>query len=124
MALKSDGRKVVGMDEETGNIADVLTYRKGRRCKLCKTPLTIYTPGPCCNVHQHKWAMLEVVKEAELKAKKETAELHRSGVQVTNWYSSKKKFSHCYENLKSIKLRAKKRIDAKRGTVFALFRYS
>jgi len=61
-----------------GHKNDIAIYRKGRKCKLCKTPLTRYTPGPCCNAHQHAWTELEsAAEDIKMAAKRKRDEVLR-----------------------------------------------
>ena len=47
-----------------GHVNDISVYRKGRKCKLCKCRLGIYTPGPYCLAHGFKGVLIEIDKEA------------------------------------------------------------
>ena len=48
-----------------GLAKDVKTYRRGRRCKLCKCLLGRYTPRPYCLVHGFKGALMKIDEETQ-----------------------------------------------------------
>jgi len=53
-----------------GTKSDITVYPKGRRCKLCRKLLSIYTPGPYCLVHGFKGAVMDM-EEEERRVEKE-----------------------------------------------------
>lgn len=42
-------------EQSEGDPLLIRTYRKGRKCLICKTKLSMYTNGPCCNLHSDEW---------------------------------------------------------------------
>lgn len=64
-----DQGRSIQVAQLTGSRDDIVTYRKGRKCRLprCRQPLSSYTPGPYCNIHQHIGAIIEMEKADKRK---------------------------------------------------------
>ena len=126
---KRTERKHSEMTLLTGRIDDVQTYKQGRKCKLCNQLLTIYTPGPYCNTHQHEGTMVDLKKEEEkllLQRRRSGAkkiQVKGKGTRITNWYKKIEDFSHCFDNLENIRTEVKCKVMKRKGVVYALYRF-
>ena len=75
--------------QSEGNKLDIRVYRKGRKCKICKTPLSIYTPGPCCHADSDYWAKRERKLEEYRQAKLLDGRIKRMKLIGTVAYNAK-----------------------------------
>ncbi len=70
--------------QSEGDILAIRVYRYGRRCVLCKKLLSIYNPGPPCNICTDAWYqieidMLQTKRDQQIKRAQDKANVKRKG---------------------------------------------
>jgi len=92
MTRRTDNKGVYQINYDTGNVKDVETYGENRKCRKCRCPLTIYTPGDWCHAHMRYGR--EVQQQEEDKKRrmihKKASAKHRSRLEEARGNKAKR----------------------------------